>query len=297
MELRQMHYFLVVAEEMHFRRAAERLNLSQPSLSQQIQHLEEELKVKLFERSNRSVRLTSAGERFLKKTRQVLRDAQEAIQETKDVADGMAGTFCIGYVTTALVGALPRVLRSFLSTVPGVDIEVEECDPEEQIQHILRETADIGFIHGVVSDPRIMSLVAQRDRLLVALPTELAPPGEVHLESFSHLATIMPVPFSSYGFSDHVRRAYELAGISPYKAVHVKLLLAGLYLVASGIGLSLVPACFQHVQVQGVSYRPLAVEPPPLELLAVWRRDSDSKLLKRFLAILRENCRGRSGEQ
>lgn len=289
MEFRQMRYFLVVAEEMHFHRAAERLHLSQPSLSQQILHLEEDLGVKLFERSNRQVRLTDAGQRFLRRTRQVLRGVEEAIHEAKEIDEGMAGTLCLSFVSTALVGTLPRVLRSFLSRVPGADIEIEEIDPEEQVQHILRGSADIGFIHGKIDDLRLNTFIAQRDQLMVAMPADIAPQGKVHLEAFAEYALIMPAPFSSFGFSEHVRRAYELEGVNPRKIIQIKLLLAGLYLVASGIGISLVPASFRPIHIRGVVYRSLAIEPPPLEMLAIWRRDSDSKLLKRFLEILRED--------
>lgn len=288
MELRQLRYFLVVAEEMHFRKAADRLHLAQPSLTVQIQNLEEELGVKLFERSNRRVRLTSAGERLLKETRQILLGVNRAVQGTREVADGTAGTLSIAFISTALVGVLPCVLSSFIAQAPGVDIELEEMDPEEQIQHILRGRADIGFIHGIVSDPQLATLVVEKDQLMVAVPAKLASKKKIHLASLTEYTTILPAPFSSFGFSEHVRQAYELAGTSPRKSVHVKLLLVGLYLVASGIGICLVPKAFRTIPVRGVVYRPLALEPPPMELLAVWRRDSESKTLQRFLQVLRE---------
>lgn len=294
MELRQLRYFLVVAEEMHFRRAAERLHLAQPSLTVQIQNLEEELGVKLFERSNRRVRLTAAGERFLKEARQILLGVTKAVQSTKDVADGIAGTLSIGFVSTALVGVLPCVLRSFIAQTPGVDIELEEMDPEDQIHSIVRGRADVGFVHGVVSDPQLATLIVESDQLMVAVPTKLASRKKIHLAALSEYTTILPAPFSSYGFSEHVRQAYELAGTSPRKSVHVKLLLVGIHLVASGIGICLVPKAFRTIPVRGVVYRPLAIEPPPLDLLAVWRRDSESKPLQRFLQVLRKehtDCR------
>lgn len=173
-ELRQLRYFLAVAEELHFRRAAERLHLAQPSLSLQIQNLEEELGVKLFERSNRGVRLTIAGEKFLKETRQILLSVNKAVQGTKETADGMAGALSISLVSTALVGLLPSVLRSFIAQTPGVDIELEELDPEDQIHYLLRGRADIGFIHGVVSEPQLATFVVESDQLIVAVPAKLA---------------------------------------------------------------------------------------------------------------------------
>ncbi len=288
MELRQLRYFVVVAEEMHFRHAAERLHLAQPSLTVQIQNLEEELGVRLFERSNRRVHLTAAGERFLKETKQVLLDVNKAVQATRQVAEGVAGTLSISFISTALVGVLPCVLRSFIRQAPGVDIELEELDPEEQMRYIIRGRADIGFIHGAVTDAQLTTLVVERDQLMVAVPARLASRKTIHLASLSEYTTILPAPFSSYGFSEHVRQAYELAGVSPQKILQVKLLLVGLYLVSSGIGICLVPKAFRNIPVRGVVYRPLAIEPPPMELLAVWRRDSESKPLQRFLQVLRE---------
>jgi DNA-binding transcriptional LysR family regulator len=109
------------------------------------------------------------------------------------------------------------------------------------------------------------------------------------LRSVAKHATILPSAFSSYGFAAHVEEAYRLAGVKPRKVLHTKLIIVGLYLVAAGLGIALVPECFRSVQVRGVVYRPLALQPPPAELRAVWRRDSDSKLLKQFLPFVRNS--------
>jgi DNA-binding transcriptional LysR family regulator len=288
MDIRQMRYFLAVAEEMHFRRAAERLHLSQPSLSEQIRLLEEDLGVRLFERSKRRVNITEAGETLLAKTRQLLDGVEQAIDETRRVAAGTAGRLSINFVSTALIGELPRAMRAFIAQVPQVDIRLTEIDPEEQIQNILRRDADIGFMHGIINHPQLESTVVHRDTLMVALRRETAKKGPVHLKSMAEFTTILPSAFSAYGFSAHVEEAYRLAGVTPRKVMHIKLLMVGLYLVAAGFGICIVPACFKSVQVRGVVYRPLALQPPPAELRAVWRRDSDSKLLRRFLLTLQK---------
>src|SRR5689334_3294737 len=290
MDIRQMRYFRAVAEELHFRRAAERLHLSQPSLSEQIRLLEEELGVKLFERSKRRVCLTEAGETLLVKTRQLLDGVEQAIDETRQVAAGTAGRLSINFVSTALIGELPRALRAFISQVPHIDIRLTEIDPEEQIQNILKGDADIGFIHGIVKHPQLESMVVHSDTLMLALPREVAKKGAIHLRSVAEFTTILPSAFSTYGFSAHVEEAYRLAGVTPRKVMHIKLLIVGLYLVAAGFGVCVVPACFKSVQVRGVVYRPLAIQPPPAELRAVWRRDSESKLLRRFLQVLRSRA-------
>jgi DNA-binding transcriptional LysR family regulator len=295
MDIRQMRYFLAVAEELHFRRAAERLHLSQPSLSEQIRQLEEELGATLFERSNRRVVLTDAGETLMKKTRELLAGVEQAVQETRQVAEGTAGTLSITFVSTALIGELPRALRAFTAQVPRVDIKLLEIDPEEQVQNILRGNADIGFMHGIINHPQLESMVVHSDALMIALPQSYSKKGPVHLRSLGEHTTILPSAFSSYGFSAHVEEAYRLAGVAPRKVLHVKLLIVGVYMVAAGLGICLVPECFRSVQVRGVVYRPLAIQPPPAELRAVWRRDSESKLLRRFLQVLHSDKK-RSGE-
>jgi DNA-binding transcriptional LysR family regulator len=289
MDLRQMRYFLAVAEEMHFRRAAERLHLSQPSLSEQIRQLEQELGVRLFERTNRQVRITEAGETLLKRTRELLRGVEDAVQETRQVAHGSAGTVCISFVSTALIGQLPKALRTFMERVPGVDFRLDEVAPEEQLQSILRGSSDVGFVHGVINDPQLQSMVVQSDELIVAMRREVATRGPARLGSLAQHTLIVPSAFSSYGFHAHVEEAYRLAGATPRKVLHVKLLIVGLYLVGAGMGIALVPECFRTVQVKDVVYRSLKVQGPPAELRAVWRRDSDSKLLRRFLKVLEEH--------
>lgn len=286
MDMRQLRYFIAVAEELHFRRAAERLHLSQPSLSEQIRALEDELGVTLFERTNRRVDLTDAGQTLLRKSREVLHGVEEAVEETRQVAAGTAGKLAITFVSTALLGELPSALRAFLAQVPRADIRLVEIDPEEQIKSILGGNADIGFMHGIISHKLLESMVVHTDRLMIALPVERAGRGPLHLRAVADLTTILPSAFSSYGFSAHVEEAYRLAGIAPRKVMHIKLLIVGLYLVAAGFGVCIVPECFKSVQVRGVVYRHLALQPPPAELRAVWRRDSNSKLLHRFVQLL-----------
>lgn len=290
MELRQLRYFVAVAEEMHFRRAAERLRLAQPSLSQQIQQLEEELGAQLFERRTRSIALTAAGSRLLLRARIILGNVDDAAREVQQVAQGLTGTLSIAFVSAALVGVLPRILRAFTARVPKVEIRLDEVDPEEQLLHIIRETTDVGFLHGVIHNPHLESMPVQRETLIVALPQELAPRGAVDLRRFAEHTLIVPAAFSGYGYYTHVHRAYEVAGVQPQRMMHTKLLITGLHLVASGLGISLVPACFRTVRVHGVAYRALNVPPPPVDLVAVWRRDSPSKLLQQFLRLAREKC-------
>lgn len=286
MELRQMRYFLAVAEALHFRRAAEALHLAQPSLSQQIRSMEEDMGVKLFRRTNRKVQLTKAGETLLPRVRGILQTIDQAEHETQRVDQGFAGLLTVSFVSSALVGILPQAMKDLEARVPGIDLQLKECDPQEQIAEIQQGKSDVGFMHAKLEDGQLASRVIQRDRLLVALPSAIAVDGPVDLREFRSQTAITPMPFTVFGFFNHVQRAYQLAGVAPEKTIYTNLIIGGIHLVSAGIGIALVPESFRSIQVPGVVYRPLLKTPPPVELLAVWRRDSDSKLLHRFLSIL-----------
>jgi len=287
MEMRQMQYFLAVAEVLHFRRAAEMLNLSQPSLSQQIHQLEEELGVMLFDRTNRRVQLTQAGSALLPRIRSILQNIDEAVHQTRRVGQGLEGILTISFVSTALVGLLPAAMKELQTSTPGVDLHLKECAPQEQIESIIQGNSDIGFMHAMLDNDELESTVIQSDELVVALPSEVAKDGAVSLCDLKAYTSIMPSPFTAFGFYNHVQRAYNLAGVTPKKVIYANLIIGAINLVAGGIGIALVPASFQFIQIRGVSYRPLVSPPPPVELLAVWRRDANSKLLIRFLDILK----------
>lgn len=286
-----MRYFLAVAETLHFRRAAEMLHLSQPSLSQQIQQIEAELGVVLFERTNRKVQLTPAGSALVPRLQAVLHNINEALEETRRVDRGLSGNITIGFVSTALVGVLPGAMKALQAAVPGIELTLSECEPKEQIAHLLAGTIDIGFMHATLEEKLLTSAVIQRDRMMAAMPEGLAPAGKVNLCDYTGYTSIMPSPFTSFGFYNHVRRAYQLAGATPQKSIYTNLIIGGINLVAAGIGIALVPSSFQAVRIAGVEYRELLTPPPPVELLAVWKVDSNSRILRRFLSILKKTSR------
>ncbi len=287
MELRDMRYFLALAEELHFRRAAEVLHLSQPSLSQQIRHMEEQIGAKLFARTNRKVQLTAAGEVLLPRIRGILHGIDEAVNEAKRIDRGLTGLLRLCFVSTALVGVLPAAMKKYQSQAPDVDLQINECEPKEQIARIIHRTSDIGFMHAKLDDDQLESKVVQRDELIAALPSDVTTDQDqpVNIGDYKSYAAITPHPFTTFGFYGHVQRAYELAGVIPPKFLHANLIVGAIHLVAAGMGIALVPASFRALTTPGVVYRPLLKTLPPLELLAVWRRDSTSKPLRLFLDI------------
>lgn len=290
MELRHLRYFVVVAEQLHFRHAAEIVRVAQPALSHQIRQLEEELGVTLFERSRHKVRLTPAGKAFYEKAQSILQQAGQAVTEARQVARGEAGTIRIGFVSTAAIRVLPDVVKKLQAQEPSADVEWSELAAGEQIDGLYREQLDIGFVHAKLSRDVLKTMVVARDRLVAAVPAscQLAGCRRVDLKELASWPAIMPAGHSTSGFFEQVRLAYQMAGVRPERVHYTRLLQTGLLLVAAGVGVSLVPESFQSIHVRGVVYKSLKVEPPLCELVAAWRRDNASPLLRRFLKCLPE---------
>jgi DNA-binding transcriptional LysR family regulator len=286
METRQLRYFLAVADSLHFRHAAEILHLSQPSLSQQIHQLEESLSVQLFERNKRNVRLTAAGQALAEHARAILRSIGEAEQAARQADAGLTGQLSVSFVSTAMAGILPQAMRCLRELYPGIELALHECDPKTQTDMLLEERVDIGFMHALLGESQLTSRIAQSDRLIAAVPADLAPDGAIDLVQFADVPSIMPSPYTAFGFYKHIWRAYELAGIAPRKSIFTNLIISAIQLVAAGHGIALVPDSFSRIQIPGVVYRQLTISTPPVELLAVWRKDSRSKVLTHFLEII-----------
>jgi DNA-binding transcriptional LysR family regulator len=291
-ELRHLRYFVAVAEQLHFRHAAELVHVAQPALSHQIRQLEEEIGVTLFERSRHKVRLTPAGKAFYENAQNILKKANEAVAEARKVEHGDAGTIRIGFVSTAAITILPDAIKQLQREVPSAEIEMRELEAGEQIDGLYREHLDIGFLHTKLAEHVLETMVIARERLILAVPEicKEARSRRINLKNLASWTAIMPVQHTSSGFYEHVQMAYQMAGVMPEKIHHTRLLMTGLLLVGAGLGVSIVPESFKSIHVKGVVYKELLIEPPMCELVAAWRRDNRSPLLRRFLAELRSRA-------
>ncbi|MBW4640660.1 MAG: LysR family transcriptional regulator [Gloeocapsa sp. UFS-A4-WI-NPMV-4B04] len=170
MELRHLHYFIAVAEELHFSRAAERLHISQPPLSQQIRDLEDELGVKLFERTKRQVHLTEAGKVFLERSYGVLAQLEHAIAVTQQIGRGEVGRLAIGFVDSATYTLLPEILRVFREQFPAVELRLHELTTTQQIQALYDKQVDVGIVRSAISEPGLSVECLLPELLVLALP-------------------------------------------------------------------------------------------------------------------------------
>jgi DNA-binding transcriptional LysR family regulator len=290
MELRQIRYFLAVAEELHFTRAADKLHVAQPALSQQIRQLEEEIGAKLLERSNRRVVLTPAGEIFRTRSLVALDQISRAGAEAGQVGRGEAGTVSIGFVSSAVWGVLPALLRRLRQSAPLASIELRELEPSEQLRDIRQQHLDVGMLHASLNDPELSSIVIARDQLIAALPEKHEAGSQecVDLKTLSGETFIVPKSHASVGFRELVLAACAAAGFSPARMQSTRLLQTAVALVAGGVGVALVPESFrENLQIRGVVYRSLNEKTPVAELVAVWRTDNQDPLLLKVEAELK----------
>ena len=181
-------------------------------------------------------------------------------------------------------------MKKLQRQAPLAEVELNELAAGEQVDGLYREQLDVGFVHANLSRDVLETKVVARDRLIVAVPgaSKLARFRRVDLKDLASWTAIMPAGHSSSGFYEQVRMAYQGAGVRPERVHNTRLLQTGLLLVAAGLGVSLVPESFQSMHVKGVVYKKLQVEPPLCEMVAAWRRDNDSPLLKRFIKNLPE---------
>jgi|SRR5581483_1443947 len=294
MEIRHLRYFCVLAEQLHFTRAAQLLNVAQPALSHQIKQLEEELGAQLVERTSRRVRLTPAGEVFLERAGRILEQVDQAVRETARMGQGDAGSLVIGAVSTAVCSVLPDLLRSVRREAPRISIDIREMEPAEQVEALRRETIDIGLLFLSIQDPAFDSMVVSRERLILALPTGHAASTaeEVRLRDLESETFLIPRQQPVTGFHEIVLDTLRNGGISAPRLQPTRLLQTAVFLVAGQLGIALVPESFRrHLRVRGCVYRDIAGQPYHADLIGLWRRKNVPPALRQFLRQLRRKQR------
>lgn len=287
MELRRIQYFVAVAEECHFGRAATRLHMAQPPLSQQIKHLEAEMGVALFIRSTRKVELTPAGAQFLHRARQILASVEDAVDEAGRVAAGTLGTLSIGFTGSATYDLLPSLARVLRAELPGIELDLKgEMLTPDQVAALLDGSLDLAFLRPPVRTPDVDVRVLRREPLIAVL-------SEAHpLSSRAKvkLADLRDEPFITYPshnrsvVHDAVIEACEHSGFSPARVHEVGETSTLVSFVAAGLGVALVPASVQHLQITGARYLPLAGDTREVELALATRADEPSPHVARVRA-------------
>ena len=294
MELRHLRYFLAVAEELHFHRAAARLHISQPPLSQQIRALERELGVTLLERNRRRVTLTAAGESFRDDARSILAAVDRASERARNVARGAIGTLSIGFVGSAMFSpTLPDLLREFRNGHPEVELVLRELPTVAQLNSLVRGELDLGVIRGPMAeteiDPQLELLAIQRENLVAALPADhpLTARRRLRAESLRGETFVILDRRDSPGLFASLASAMGEVGGVPDDVLEVAEMQTIISLVAGGFGVSLVPASVGQVERTGVAFRPIAGPTPTIELALAWRQGGNSPVRDAFIELAR----------
>lgn len=292
MELRHLRYFVAVAEELHFGRAAQRLFMAQPPLSQQILQLEREIGTALFARTNRRVELTPAGQVFLQEAREILARVDHAVLTAQRASRGEAGWLGVGFVASATYDVLPVILRRFRERFPEVELVLTELLGTEQGTALRENRIHVGFarlpsdVEGIV-----LETVAQNS-LMVALPTthRLAEQETLALHDLAEEPFILFPRQPESNYADYIIRLCASAGFTPNIVQKTGEMQTAVSLVYAGIGVAIVPASVQNLRREGVVYRPFAEPVPTIALTMCYRRHDPSPILPHFLAIARETA-------
>ena len=287
LEVRQARYFIAVAEELHFGRAAERLRMSQPPLSQAIRQLERQLGAHLLERTSRTVALTDTGTTFLQHCRTLVAVAERAQSAATQAHAGMIGTLTIGAVTSAFTQPLPEILARFRSSRPHVELRVHELDTHRGIQALLHHQLDIAVIRHNRPERRLRTDPLRRDHLVLAIPEHH--PLASHRASAVELAQLADEPWVwlrrtiSPGYHDELLTACRRAGFSPDARHEANSIQSQIAMVACGLGVTLVPHTSTHSTPPGVTFLELR-HPVHLVELSMVRRDGTAEPLVEHFA-------------
>jgi DNA-binding transcriptional LysR family regulator len=288
MELRQLRYFVAVAEELHFRRAAARLHMSQPPLSHQIRLLEEELGCELLTRTRRRVEMTPAGEAFLRDARAALADLDRAARNARRIHEGQTGLLRVSFAGSALLSLVPRVVQRLAALHPEIDIELRERSTSDQVRALAAGVTDLGLAPLPVADPGLDVEVLAREPTVAAVPVAhpLARSRRLTLRRLAEHPFVLFPREQAPGYHDLLMTAVTSAGTPPrviQQAAETQTIMG---LVAAGTGVSLVPASVQQLALDGVVYRRVA-DAPDTELAALSRRGERTGLIEAFLQAAR----------
>jgi DNA-binding transcriptional LysR family regulator len=297
-ELRHLRYFIAVAEEKHVTRAAERLGIQQPPLSQQIRALERALDVQLFRRKPRGVELTDAGSALLVEARAILSHIDRAFATTRRTARGEQGQICVGFTSsTPFHPFVPRIIRAYREAFPLISLTLEEGGTIELIQNLRNERIDAAFIRTALASREglVVNLLFQ-EAMVVALPQEHALARCAGSDKALPLKALAGETFIVYrrhtgpGLYDAILSACNQAGFSLRIGQEAPRIVSTLNLVAAGLGISLVPESLQRMHMDGVAFRPLSgAAQPRAPLYLASRRGETSTAVRKFLQLVKRS--------
>ena len=291
MELRHLRYFIAVAEELHFGRAAQNLGISQPPLSQQILALEDELGARLFDRTNRRVELSEAGRLFLDEARQVLAQVDKAADVARRAQLGELGEMKIGFTSSApFNSSIPRAIYAFRQAFPAVHLNLQEMSSAQVVEALSNESIEIGLMRPLPLPDTVHTTELFREPLVAVLnashPLAGGPATGIELAALAHEPFVFfPRSYGSGLYSQLLSLARQ-AGFSPHIAQEAGEAMTIIGLVSAGLGVSVLPASFQWMRIAGVVYRPLVDEGAESAVWLAQRKGQTSVMARAFVDLL-----------
>lgn len=298
LELRHFRYFIAVAEELHFGRAAERLHMTQPPLSMQIRQLEEKIGVPLIIRDSRPIELTAAGKAFLVQAKDVLRHADSAAQRARLIASGEDGQLSFAMTSASVLSLLPRLIATFKRRYPNVKIDVTEMVSQDQFAALALNEINLGLVRPPVDRTIIDILKIHEEPILVAIPKQhqLADLSRVPVGEFNNLPFINFDPNKAsyfYRLADDLFINHHVKPLIVQTATQLHTVMA---LVSAGLGAALVPAAASRIHLEDLVLRPLDLDTPvSAELFLAWNKNDQNPAIKSFLSLVREEWAIMSG--
>jgi DNA-binding transcriptional LysR family regulator len=291
LEISQLRCFVAVGEELHFRRAAERLNMTQPPLSRQIRLLEHQVGTPLLERTNRVVRFTAAGRAFFPEAARILRLAEEAASTARRIAKAEGGAFAVGFTASFGYGLLPEIVRRLHRRVPGISLTLKEMVTGAQLEALGAGQLDVGLMRPHPARGGLETVLLSRESLMLAIPRGEARkwPARPTLASLQGKPFIAYSPYEASYFYQLVQRSLARENVTPEVVDYVPQIHTMLALVDSGIGVALTPETASRLHFQGVVSRRVEMTPArPVEMVFSYRKDNDNPILEVFRGEVRE---------
>lgn len=293
-ELRPLRYFVAVAEEMHFGRAALRLHMTQPPLSQTIQALEVQLGTALFTRTKRSVELTAAGRALLPEAQRLLLQAEALPGLVQRAATGESGRLVLAFVSSGDYSVLPAALREFRAAYPSVHIDLLEATSDLQLDYLAAGSIDLGILIPPLPDKlkaELDYLTVLVEPLVLAIPEGSKPAPNQRKLALKNCADLPLIIFPrrlAPAFHDQILGCFQTAGVTPHIGQEANQMQTIIGLVSAGMGMALVPQSVSNLKRPGVEYRALKDPSPLVETGLAWRRDNASPVLHAFLELMRK---------
>lgn len=298
-DLRQLRYFVCLAEELHFGRAAERLGIAQAPLSQQIRAMEERLGVSLFQRTTRRTRMTSAGETLLSHARDLIDGMDRAVSHTRAMAGQSTGRLTIAGVNMAMTHVIPPILAEFRRKWPAVIVDIEHLGTSEQLRTLETGEVNIAFIRPTEQAAFMQVETLLREGFVAALPKghPLASKSKISLRDIADEPLVGYAPILGANYAMLLRDAFRRAGLTPrfvQECTHTTSVAAQ---VASGLGLAVMPSWIRNIHSPYLEFRPVPDLPRAIELVVAWPKGETSPLIQDFIDVTRKVAARLSAEQ